>query len=80
MDSPGHISTATVAHPTLIDVQTIRLLPDSSRLMMLTAAPGLKWNLTDTWVLVANVGIPLTQGGLTTAFTPFVGVDYAISR
>jgi hypothetical protein len=80
MDSPGHITTARAAHPTLIDVQTIRLLPDSSRLLMVTAAPGVKWNVTDTWVLVANVGIPLTRGGLTASFTPFVGIDYALGQ
>ena len=31
----------------------------------MTLVPGVKWNLTDTWVLAANVSIPLTTGGLT---------------
>jgi len=33
-----------------------------------------------TWVLSANVAVPLTTGGLTTRVTPFVGVDYAVGR
>ena len=47
---------------------------------MLTIAPGVKWNLTDTWVLVGNVSVPLTKAGLTTAFTPYVGIDYSLER
>jgi hypothetical protein len=31
-------------------------------------------------VLATNVGIPLTHGGLTSPFTPFVGLDYAFGR
>jgi hypothetical protein len=42
--------------------------------------PGLKWNLTETWVLAANVTIPLTNGGLTAPFTPFIGLDYSLGR
>jgi hypothetical protein len=32
--------------------------------MTFTVAPGVKWNVADTWVLVANVGVPLLKGGL----------------
>jgi hypothetical protein len=42
--------------------------------------PGFKWNLTDTWVLAGNVSVPLTRGGLTAPFTPFIGMDYALGR
>jgi hypothetical protein len=31
-------------------------------------------------VLNANVAFPLTRGGLTAPFTPFVGLDYALGR
>jgi hypothetical protein len=78
MDGPGHISQVVAAHPGLIGVNTIRLSPDESGLWMVSAAPGFKWNVSETWVLVANVTVPLTTGGLTSAVTPFVGIDYAI--
>jgi hypothetical protein len=80
LDSPSGIVPVTAPHPTLLGVETIRLAPDSSRLNMMSVAPGLKWNLSQTWVLAANVSIPLTKDGLTAPFTPFVGLDYAIGR
>jgi hypothetical protein len=80
IDSPGHIVTVSAPHPTLSGVETLRLTPDTSTLHLLTLVPGVKWNLTDTWVLGANVTIPLTSGGLTAPFTPFVGLDYALGR
>jgi hypothetical protein len=80
IDTAGHIESVVAPHPTLADVETIRLGASTSRLHMLTAAPGLKWNLTDTWVLVGNVSVPLTKAGLTTAFTPYIGIDYSLER
>ena len=47
---------------------------------IVSAVPGVKWNLTDTWILVANASVPLTSAGLTTKLTPFVGVDYSFGR
>ena len=80
IEGAGHIETVAAAHPTLRQVETIRLIPQGSWLQMMTVVPGFKWNLSDTWVLAGNVSIPLTTGGLTTTFTPFVGLDYAIGR
>jgi hypothetical protein len=80
LDSFGHIVAASAPNPRLIGVQTIRLTPDASTLQTITAVPGFKWNLADTWVLAANVSMPLTKGGLTTSITPFVGLDYAFAR
>lgn len=79
-DLPGDIVRVSQPHPTLGGVNTIRLLPGSSRLQTLTVAPGLKWNVADTWVLVANVGLPMLKDGLRTPFLPFVGLEYSISR
>ena len=80
IDSPGHIVPVTAPHPTLVGVETIRLTPDASTLSVVTLVPGVKWNFSDTWVLAANVSIPLTSGGLTAPFTPFVGMEYALGR
>ena len=80
IDSSGHLLTTLAPHPLLSGVDTIRLAGDSSSLRMLTAVPGLKWNLNDTWVLAANVSIPLTNAGLTAPVTPFIGIDYALGR
>jgi hypothetical protein len=77
LDSPGGIVPAAAAHPSIIGVETIRLVPDTTTLRMMTLVPGVKWNLSDTWVLVSNVRVPLTTAGLTSPVTPFVGFDYA---
>jgi hypothetical protein len=80
LDSFGHIIQTTAPHPSLAGVQTIRLTPDASTLNLITAVPGVKWNLTDTWVLDASVAVPLTSGGLTSPLTPFIALDYAFGR
>jgi hypothetical protein len=80
LNSFGHIVATTAPHPSLIGVQTIRLTPDASTLQIITVIPGAKWNLSDTWVLAANLSLPMTSGGLTSRFTPFVGLDYAFAR
>jgi hypothetical protein len=78
IDGPGKVVETTTPHPSLAGVQTIRLSPDTSSWNVLTLVPGFKWNLSDTWVLAANVTIPLTSAGLTARFTPFIGLDYAL--
>jgi hypothetical protein len=80
IDSPGHIIQVSATNPSIAGVQTIRLAPDTSMLNIVTLVPGFKWNLSATWVLAANVTIPLTTGGLTAPVTPFVGIDYSLGR
>jgi len=80
IDTPGHIVQVPALNPTIAGVQTLRLAPDTSMLNIVTLVPGLKWNLSTTWVFAANVSIPLTTGGLTAPFTPFVGLDYSLGR
>jgi hypothetical protein len=76
MNLPGGITTVAAVHPSLRDVRTLRLMPDGSTLAAISIAPGLKWNVSDTWVLVANTAIPITRDGLTAGVTPFIGFDY----
>ncbi|HEY7291891.1 MAG TPA: hypothetical protein VH583_18775 [Vicinamibacterales bacterium] len=80
IDTPDGIVPVTAPHPTLQDVETIRLGPAGTRLNIVSIVPGLKWNLSETWVLSANVNIPITAGGLTAPFTPYIGLDYALGR
>jgi hypothetical protein len=80
IDAPGGIVQVAAPHPTLQNVETIRLLPSGSRLTILSVVTGFKWNLTDTWVLSGSVTIPLTSEGLNAPLTPFVGLDYLLSR
>jgi len=76
-DGIGTLIMATAPHPQLADVETIRLTTDRSTHTALSFVPGFKWNVSDTWVLLANVAVPLTHTGLTSPAAPFVGLDYA---
>jgi hypothetical protein len=76
-DGVGALTTTTAPHPLLADVETIRLSADRSWRNAVSVVPGLKWNVTSTWVLLANVAVPVTNAGLTAPATPFVGLDYA---
>jgi len=80
VEGGGHIVSVSDPHPTLVGVETIRLTPDGSNLNVVTFVPGVKWNLSDTWVLAANLSVPITAGGLTTTLTPFIALDYALGR
>ena len=79
IDARGIVPVAE-PHPTVQNVDTIRLLPGASRLTLVSLVTGFKWNLSDTWVLAGNVRIPITHDGLTSPFTPFIGLDYSVGR
>ncbi|MGE0451706.1 MAG: hypothetical protein AB7Q29_19185 [Vicinamibacterales bacterium] len=80
IDTPGSVRTVSAPHATLSGIETLRLVPGTDRLQTLTLTPGVKWNLGDTWVLVAHVGMPLMRGGLRAPLLPFIGLDYSIGR
>jgi hypothetical protein len=64
-------------HPSVAGLDTLRLAPGASAVTLSRAIAGIKWNLTDTLVLGANVAFPLTRRGLTAPITPTVGLEYA---
>ncbi len=80
VDTPGDIVTMAQPHPTLPGVETLRLLPGTRALTTFTVAPGLRWNLTGTWVLIGTVGVPLLRGGLRAPVMPFAGLEYVVGR
>jgi len=80
INTPGDIVPVAGAHPTIVGVQTLRLVPGTDSLRTMVLVPGFRWNLTDTWVMAGSVTVPLTHAGLTAAFAPFVGFDYVIQR
>jgi hypothetical protein len=77
VDTPGDIQSVAQPHPTLAGVQTLRLLPGTSNLKTFTVAPGLKWNVGGTWVVVANLGVPVLKGGLRAPLLPFVALEFS---
>lgn len=80
IEGPGGIVQVATPNPTLAGVDTLRLEPSGTALNMVSLVPGLKWNVAGTWVVIANAMVPLTDAGLTSPFTPFVGLDYSFGR
>jgi hypothetical protein len=69
---------ASAPHPSVNGVDTLRLVagPDNSALM--TAATGIKWNVTDTVVLSGQILWALNSRGLTAPATPTVALEYSL--
>jgi hypothetical protein len=78
--SLGRLGYIVAPHPTLIDVDTIRLTSTNEPTDRLVAVAGLKWNFRSTWLLTANVVRPLTDAGLNASWTPTVTFDYSFGR
>ena len=80
IDSPGDIVQATAPHPAIPGVETIRLSSGLTSLRSLIVVPGIKWNVSETWVIAASFSVPLTKAGLTAPLAPFAGFDYLLER
>jgi hypothetical protein len=74
------IGEVAAPHPRLRGVQTTRLMPIGDNQMSAFAVAGMKWNVGSTWLLHANVLMPLSDSGLTARFTPTVAMDYSFAR
>jgi hypothetical protein len=78
--SLGRLTYTVVPHPTLTDVDTIRLTSTNERTARLVAVTGLKWNFRSTWLITANVVRPVTEAGLNAPWTPTLTFDYSFGR
>ena len=56
----------------------MRWLPTESGVSTMFAVTGVKWNVTGSWMLNANLLIRVTDAGLRAAVTPGVSLDYAV--
>lgn len=74
------ITPAFVPHPRIRGVETMRLVPAGDDQTTVFTVAGFKWNVGSTWLLHANVLVPVTDSGLTARFTPTVALDYSFTR
>jgi hypothetical protein len=70
------IVSVSQPHPTLVGVETLRLLPGDHVAMLSSLVTGAKWNVADTFVLSGQVQWRLGHDGLTAPWTPSVSFDY----
>jgi hypothetical protein len=65
-------------HPSVSDVDTLRLTASLDGSTLVTVTTGLKWNVADTIVLSGQILWALNNRGLTAPMTPTVGLEYSI--
>jgi hypothetical protein len=74
------IRQVSVPHPRFrnhpVGVNTIRLMPQGPARMTTAGVIGLKWNVSETWLLNASALLPLTEAGLNAKIVPTVTIDY----
>jgi hypothetical protein len=73
----GRITAVRVPHPTIDDVDTIRLVSEDSSLSTAAVVVGGKWNVASTWILSAHTQLPVTDRGLRSGVVTLIGLDYA---
>ncbi|MQA30721.1 MAG: hypothetical protein GEU82_12935 [Luteitalea sp.] len=80
LESFGRLTQTTTPHPTLTGVDTIRLTGTQEASQRIFAVAGVKWNVTGTWLISANILRPLTRAGLNTRWVPTVSLDYSFEQ
>jgi len=80
LSSFGRLTETTTANPRLTGVDTIRLTGIEEASHRVSAVAGIKWNLSGTWLLSANVLRPLTSAGLNASWVPTISFDYAFGQ
>jgi hypothetical protein len=65
-------------HPSVAGVDTFRLTAGPEAAALMTAATGIKWNVTDTVVLSGQILWSLNAHGLTAAVAPTVALEYSL--
>jgi hypothetical protein len=73
----GRLTSTTLPHPRLVGVETIRLTGIEETTDRVLLIGGVKWNLTGTWLLTANVQKPLSDAGLKANWVPTIAFDYS---
>ena len=71
------MSLVAQPHPTLQDVDTLRLSPGDSGMVLANAIAGVKWNPTGRIVVGAHLAFPLVRHGLTAPATPSLALEYS---
>lgn len=80
IEALSRIQDVIEPHPTLQNVDTIRLLASGQNATTRVAGVGAKWNVTGTLLLTANVLFPLSERGLKPGVVPTVSLEYALAR
>ena len=70
------IVSVSQPHPTIVGVDTLRLVPGDQVATLSSLVTGAKWNVTGTFVLSGQVQWRLGHDGLTAPWAPSISFDY----
>jgi len=73
----GRITEIRGPHPTIANVDTIRLVPEDASLSTAAVVVGAKWNVNGTWILSGHTQLPISDRGLRSGVVTLFGLDYA---
>jgi hypothetical protein len=76
----GRIISMRAPHPTILNVDTIRLVPENTSVSTAATVVGAKWNIAGTWILAGHVMLPMTGRGLRSGPVTLIGLDYAFGQ
>ncbi|HEY8535887.1 MAG TPA: hypothetical protein VIL25_05540 [Vicinamibacterales bacterium] len=76
----GRLTEERAPHPTIRNVDTIRLVTTGGALTSTSVTGGVRWNVGGPWLLNASVTIPIVNHGLRPRATTLVGLDYTFSN
>lgn len=71
------IEELVAPHPSIVGVQTLRLVPGTEVATLSLLAAGFKWNVSETWLLNATLAAPVGSRGLTASWVPTVALEYS---
>jgi hypothetical protein len=80
LKSVGRLIDVAAPHPTLANVQTIRLTTTDAPTTRFVMLAGFKWNVWSTWLLNVSVLHPLSDAGLNAGWTPAITFDRSFGR
>jgi hypothetical protein len=79
VDQAGGVVLTRAPHPTIVGVDTLRLLPEGEATHTAQAVVGAKWNIARTWLLGAHVMLPLTDAGLKPSRAFVIALEYSLA-
>jgi hypothetical protein len=76
----GGLDYVASPHPSLANVETLRLATVGSSLNSATAVGGFKWNVHSTWLVTGQLAFAVTHSGLRSPVTAVFGLDYTFEQ
>ena len=74
----GRLADVSQPHPTLIDVQTVRLSATDESSTRSLASIGFRWNVGGTGLISGNVLRPISSAGLNASWRASITFDYSL--